>query len=260
MNDNILIRGIRIIEKLAQIGPSCIEKLYEEMNISRASIYRILNILEELKYVSRYRQGAEDIWKLDLKLLTISNSILSRFDLRNEIRDILIKLAKETREFVQLGILHNRKVLFLDVIKKPKSLINVANIGEEVDINISAAGMVIAAYLDEIDKDLLLRNRKFPKYTNNTLTNINDIRKELKKIKKRGYSYDDQYYAIGHRCIGAPIFDFNKKVIAAINISGHISTFSDERIEKLAEIVKKRAKEASKRMNYTTGFINNSHR
>jgi IclR family KDG regulon transcriptional repressor len=252
MKSNILIRGIKVIETLASLGPANIEKIYEEIKISRSAIYRILCILEDLKYVSRYRNNAEDIWRLDFKLLKISGSILSRLDLRNEVRDILVRLSNKTNEIVQLGVLHNGKVLLQEVIKRPKGLINVANIGEEIDLNISASGIVMAAYLDEKEQDLLLENKSFKKYTNNTLTNIDDIKKELKKIRKRGYSLDDQNFAIGHRCIGAPIFDYTKKVIAGVNISGHISTFSDERIEELAEIVKQYALEASKRM----GFVN----
>jgi DNA-binding IclR family transcriptional regulator len=69
-------------------------------------------------------------------------------------------------------------------------------------------------------------------------------------VKKRGYSYDNQSYAIGHRCIGAPIFDYTNKVIAAINISGHISTMPDSLIDDLAKTVKKYAREASLRLGY----------
>lgn len=252
MKSNILIRGFKVIETLASLGPANIEKIYEETKLSKSAIYRILCILEDLKYVSRHRHSAEDIWRLDFKLLKISSSIISRLDLRNEIRDILVKLSNETNEIVQLGVLHNGKVLIQEVIKRPRGLINVANIGDEIDINISAAALAIAAYLDEKEQDLLLENKKFKKYTKTTLTNIDDIKNELKKIRKIGYSLDDQNFAIGHRCIGAPIFDFTKKVIAGINISGHISTFGDNRIGELARIVKNYALEASERMGFVT--------
>lgn len=250
MKDNILIRGIRIIEELAFNGSLSVEKIYKETNISRSAIYRILCILEELNYVSRYRSGAEDLWKLDLKFLSLSSSILSRLDLRNEVRDILKKLADETKEIVQLGVLHNNKVLFLDVIKRHKSLVSVANIGDAVDLNLCVAGFAIAAYLEKEELDLLLSKSTFIRYTKNTLTDRKEIEKELKKVRNLGYAFDDQRYAIGHRCIGAPVYDYTNKVIAAINISGHVSTITEDKIEKLAAIVKKRAREASIRMGY----------
>ncbi len=46
-------------------------------------------------------------------------------------------------------------------------------------------------------------------------------------------------------------FDYTKNVIAGINISGHISTFSDNRLEDLAKIVTQSAKEASIRLGYS---------
>ncbi len=205
MKNNILVRGIKLIEILANLGPLSIEQIYQEIKISRSAIYRILCILEELKYVARYRNNAEDIWLLDLKLLKISSSILSRFDLRNLIRDILVRLANTTNEIVQLGVLQNEKVLLLEVIKRPKSLINVSDIGDEIDINISAAGMAIAAFKDEKQLDALLENKVWCKYTDKTFTTKEAIINELKEIRKRGYSLDDQNFAIGHRCIGAPV-------------------------------------------------------
>jgi IclR family transcriptional regulator, KDG regulon repressor len=251
MKNNILVRGIKLIEILATLGPLSIEQIYQEIKISRSAIYRILCILEELKYVARYRNNAEDIWLLDLKLLKISSSILARFDLRNLLRDILVRLANTTDEIVQLGVLQNDKVLLLEVIKRPKSLINVSGIGDEIAINISAAGMAIAAFKDEKEMDTLLENKLWCKYTDKTFTTKEAIKNELKEIRKRGYSLDDQNFAIGHRCIGAPVFDYTNNVIAGINISGHISTFSDNRLEELAKIVMQSAKEASIRLGYS---------
>jgi len=245
---NTLSKGMKIIEELAVNGPIAVEDIYIKTKFSVSSIYRVLCILEDLNYVTRYRDGSKDIWKLDYKFLNISSYIFSRLDLRNEIRDILINLADETKEIVQLSIMHDEKILFLDVIKRHKSLVNVYSIGEIVDMNMCAACLVLTAYLEEDKLDLLYKNYKFKEYTKNTIKNMNDLKSELKKVKRRGYSYDNQYTIIGHRCIGAPIFNYKKEIIAAINISGHVSTITDDKIEKLAEIVKKRAKEASIKM------------
>jgi IclR family KDG regulon transcriptional repressor len=253
MISNTLTRGIRIIEKLAIEGPLSTEHLYEKSMIPRSSIYRLLCTLEELGYVLRTREGAEDVWRLDLKFLYLCSCITERIDLRSEVHDILIRLADDTKEIVQLSILQKNKVLILDVIKRHKSLISVANIGELLDINICAAGLVLTAYLEDKKIDDLLKNTDLHKHTELTVTDPLKFKSLLQQVKENGYSLDDQYYAIGHRCIGVPVFDYTGKVIAAINISGHIKTLTDERIEELADCVKKYALEASKRMGYTAG-------
>ncbi len=251
MKSNTLTRGIQIIEKLAIEGPLSTENLYEKSMIPRSSIYRLLCTLEELGYVLRTREGIEDIWRLDLKFLNLFSHLIERIDLRSEIRDILIGLADETKEIVQLAIMEKNKVMILDVIKRHKSIIDVANIGELLDINICAAGLVLAAYLEENKIDELLRSTELHKHTEFTITNPLQFKRILQKVKDNGYSLDDQYYAIGHRCIGVPVFDYTGKVIAAINISGHIKTLKDSKIEELAGCVKKYAFKASRRMGYT---------
>jgi DNA-binding IclR family transcriptional regulator len=204
----------------------------------------------DLGYVYKYRNEAEDLWKLDLKILNLFTSILSKLDVRNEIKDILENLAEETKEIVELGVLYKGKVLFLDVIKKHDNLINVPGIGAIVDINCCVAGIVLAAYLDEEQLNSIISKIDFIQYTEYTLKNETQIRTELKKVKEKEYAMDDQWYAIGHRCIGAPIFDYNGKVVASVNIAGHISSITDNRIDELSKIVKKSAKEASKRLGY----------
>jgi len=251
LKDNILTRGIKIIETLSSYNPLSIEDIYNKTNISRSSIYRIVNILMDLGYINKYRNKAEDLWKLDLSFLNLYNNMLTKLDIRNEIKDILEKLGEETKEIVELGVLYNGKVMFLDVIKKYDSLINVPGIGAIVDINCCVAGIVLAAYLDEEQLNSIISKIDFIQFTEYTIKNETQMRAELKKVKEKEHSIDDQWYAIGHRCVGAPIFDYTGKVIASVNIAGHISSITNDRIEHLSKIVKKRAREASIRLGYT---------
>jgi len=250
MKDNLLTRGLKIIEILSSFGPLSIEDIYKKTNISRSSIYRILNILQDLSYAYKYRNQAEDLWKVDLRILNIFNNVLSKVDIRNEIKDILENLADDTKEIVELGILHNEKILFLDVIDKYKGLINVPGIGALVDINCCVAGICIVAYLDEEQLNSTISKMDFIQHTKYTLSNEDQIREELIKVKEKGYALDDQWYAIGHRCIGSPIFDYTGKVVASVNIAGHISSITDDKVDELSKFVKNRAKEASIKLGY----------
>lgn len=72
----------------------------------------------------------------------------------------------------------------------------------------------------------------------------------LRKMVRQGFAIDDQQYAIGIRCIAAPILDHNGEVIAVNNVTGSLSTITDERIPALVEQVKAVAEEASKRRGY----------
>jgi IclR family acetate operon transcriptional repressor len=192
----------------------------------------------------------EDVWSLDLKLLTLSANILGRVDLKTEIRDVLAKLADDTMEIVQLAKFQNDKVLIVDNIRKHSSIVGVAQEGITLCIDVCVAGLIFGAYMESEQLELVLNNTDLPKLTQYTITDPDELRQEFDRVRKNGYALDDQYNAIGHRCIGAPVFDHTGKVVAEINISGHMRTISDDRIEELAAKVMRRAAQASQRMGY----------
>ena len=251
MSDKIS-RTLKIVEILAEKGPLEIEDIFKYTNIPRSTISKMLTTLEDLGYVFKESSSSNksDLWYLTLKLLKISKLILSRLDIKSEVRDVLKKLSEEVNEIAQLGVYHDGKVMYVDVIKKPESIISFAGIGTELDINISAAGMVLTSALDETALEDLLKNKIFLKNTKYTLTDPGDIKKELKNVVSNGFAYDNQQYAIGVRCLAAPIYNFDNKIVAAINITGHISTMPDKAIDFMKGKLLKAASEASRIMGY----------
>src|SRR5665648_362513 len=112
---NQLDRGFQVIKYLAENGPSEIDEIYNKTLIPRSTIFKLLNNLQNLGYVIKTKSiGQTDYWYLTLKLLKISKLILSRIDFKDEIRNILIGLSKDINEIVQLGVYHNKKVMYID--------------------------------------------------------------------------------------------------------------------------------------------------
>lgn len=245
-----LVRGAQILEFLSRKTPLTLEVVSKQCEIPRTSVFRILTTLEALEYVKREPIDGIDHWSLGLKLLDLTKSMLSRLDLRKEVRKIMEDLAEQTDEFVQLGVFYNGNVMYIDHVKRSKPLTMYAEIGSQLPINISAAGMVLVAFLKAEELDSLLSEQKFPKNTPKTTTDPDKLRKILKTIARQGYAFDDQQYAIGIRCIAAPIYDYTGHVIAAINVTGSLLSFTDERIEAFVEKVKRAAESASRKMGY----------
>lgn len=245
-----IARGIKVLELLSEKGPLYLDQISECTGIPRTSVFRILNTLEYLGYVEKEQIKNAEYWNLGLKILSLSNSKLLRMDVKIKIRDILENLAVEVDEFVQLGVLYKKKVMYIDQIKRQKPLTMYAEVGTQLPINVSAAGMVLASGLDEKQLVKLLNEEKFEKNTEKTIVEPEEIKEVIEFVKKNGYVVDDQQYAIGIRCIAAPVFDHTGNIMAAINITGTLSSITDEKISILVENVKSSAREASKRMGY----------
>jgi len=62
---------------------------------------------------------------------------------------------------------------------------------------------------------------------------------------------DDEEYQLGHRCIGAPVFDYHGDAVAAISASGTTSDITEASFEKVKNEVIQTAKKISRRMGYT---------
>jgi len=247
-----IIKCFKVIEFLAKNKNSTVDQIYLETELSRSSIFRILSTLEKIDYVKRILAAEGDIWELDYKFLTISHSVLQYVDIREKVNVVLKSLSAEIKETVQLGIFHNNKVIYVDRIDSSDNLIKISfdNLGYEFEINSVAAGMVLAAYLSKKDLEDLLKNLNLKKYTKNTIVNKEEFKKFLVKVKDQGYAYNDQGYAIGVRGIAAPIFNFENKAVGAINITGHIISITDNRVDELIDKLKDASKEASRLMGF----------
>jgi IclR family acetate operon transcriptional repressor len=95
----------------------------------------------------------------------------------------------------------------------------------------------------------LLENRLEPR-TPHTIIKPQALREELRRIRERGYSFDNEEMEEGVICIAAPIFDRSGQAVAAISISGPGSRLKDGHISEAIEPVVAAATEVSGRLGY----------
>jgi DNA-binding IclR family transcriptional regulator len=110
----------------------------------------------------------------------------------------------------------------------------------------SALGKSILAYRN--DKEALICNFKFKKYTKNTITNPDDLMEELETVKKFGYAIDNREVEDHLSCVGSPIFNHKGEVIAAISASGLYTENID--IEYISRNVSETASRISEKLGY----------
>jgi IclR family acetate operon transcriptional repressor len=77
----------------------------------------------------------------------------------------------------------------------------------------------------------------FSRRTGYTITTVEEMRKELAKIREQGFSVDDEEFHAGVRCLAAPIFDASHQVVAALGNTASTTRFTKAKIGKIAGIV-----------------------
>jgi IclR family acetate operon transcriptional repressor len=94
------------------------------------------------------------------------------------------------------------------------------------------------ANLDSEELDQLIRKHGLPRHNENTIASPRKLRLELDKIRNVQWALSDEEYAMGLRCIAAPIFNHLGKAFAAVSISGTVSQITGDNCSSLAERVK----------------------
>ncbi|GAG65702.1 unnamed protein product, partial [marine sediment metagenome] len=105
------------------------------------------------------------------------------------------------------------------------------------------------------DFEYIIRERGLKKFTENTVTDAEKLKEELKEIRANEYAFDDQEVRLGVRRIAAPIFDHSKKIAGVIGIAGPTFRMRQARKEELGRIVKRAAGEVSSKLGWERAEI-----
>src|SRR5690625_2242651 len=136
------------------------------------------------------------------------------------------KLFIKHGDTINLGVLSNTEIVYIDIIESNFTLRMTDSIGSRSPVHATGLGKAIISHNEEKVIEELLNEVEIKPYTKNTLLNKKAILTDLKKTKERGYALDDEEIVEGARCIAAPIFEINGRVVGAVSISGPKHRFS----------------------------------
>lgn len=244
-------RALDIIEALSREEEMGITELSRELALNKATIYRLITTLRLHGYVE---QGKEDKYKLTFKIFELGNRVVNRLGIRKIAYPFLKELAAITKETVNLAALEANCVCYIDRIESREPLRLGLDIGSRFPAHCSALGRVLLAYLSvaKMDSYLLKADREgqMRQYTSDTLTDLEMIKKELCIVREQGYAIESDQYLAGIRCIAAPLFDHDGKVVAAMSVAGPTVRVTDEFAGKIIPLLKKAANTISGQLGY----------
>ncbi|CAB1055442.1 Transcriptional regulator, IclR family [Olavius sp. associated proteobacterium Delta 1] len=197
-----------------------IKKLSAKTGLPKGTAHRFLSSLAYFDYVRQNSMTKN--YHLGFKLVELGNRLLDQIDLRTEAHPFLVELAERTKETVHMVILDHHEALYVDKVEssEPAGGLRMASvIGARIPTHCSAVGKVMLAFLPEERLVAIVKDKGLPRRTENTITDIEELKQHLQLVRKQGYALDDEENEKGVKCLGAPIRDQNGKVETAISIS-----------------------------------------
>ncbi|MBF4692196.1 IclR family transcriptional regulator [Fusibacter ferrireducens] len=238
--DNALMIVDMISEEGTELG---ISEISRRTNLGKSTVHRLLSTLGSRGYVIQNSDTGK--YKLGIKFVNIAAGILNNQNIIKECRPYLEELSFITGETIHLSFYNNGEITFVDKIKGKNPSVMGSVIGSVKSAYTTSMGKVFLAYLSEQALHDYLENVVLRPYTPYTITNIEELKENIEKVRAQGYGEDQQEAEEGLVCIAAPIFDRGGEVISAISVSGAASRINENKAH-IVEQVKKYAAICSK--------------
>jgi IclR family acetate operon transcriptional repressor len=217
----VLDRALDALEALRDAGrPLTLQEMSLRLRQAKSSVFRLLTTLERRGYVERtdgdrrYRLGGAWLTYRDGGAHgTLTEAALPQ----------MRRLVEAFGETVNLGVLRDGEILYLEIMESPHSFRMAAAPGRRSPVHCTALGKAIAACLPETAVASIGRARGLPALTARTITSAAALRRELARTRARGYAEDNAETEPEASCIGAPVFGPQGDVVGAISLSGPTS-------------------------------------
>jgi IclR family KDG regulon transcriptional repressor len=238
-----VIEGLNSDHRL--VGAS---QLARTLGINRTRVFRILKTLDARGYVEHDPRA--QTYRLGLKFLSIGENVRERLDLRREAEPILVELARKTGDSAHLLILQGDRALTIDRRQGANRLQVASPIGQTLPLYVGASPKILLAYLPEPDRERIIASTKLQPFTEHTITNANELRRSLARIRQQGYAVDEQDFERGVYAIGAPVRNDTGRVVAGITITTPVTRYSGKRRTELIRLAIQGAARLSSKLGY----------
>lgn len=201
--------------------------------LPRSTVQRIVDALdtEGLVLASSAARGV----RLGPALLSLASA--TRFEIAEAARDTLLILAHECGETVDLSVIDNDKMVFVDQVPGRQRLTAVSGLGVAFPLHSSANGKAVLAALGDVQLDKLRHRLRLAAQTPNTITSWEALEREIEGVKKTGLAYDREENSEGISAVAMAIRSPSGE-LAAISIPVPTQRFREREKELAAALLK----------------------
>lgn len=211
-----------------------VSELAESLGLAKSTVSRIMKTLASEGFVVKDQKTGE--YRLGLTVLTLGGLVSNNFEFNQETVPVLNEVVEKTKETAHLAILDGLDAIYIKKKECNHPVRILTHIGRRNPTYCTSSGKVLMAFHEGNLVEEVISNG-LTRYTKNTITNPNELKAEIKKVKEQGYAVSTEELTEGTRSIAAPIRDHTGKVVYAINAVGPIQRMQNHKIPTIAQIL-----------------------
>lgn len=197
---------------------------------ARTTVHRILYSLEKLNYIEK--ESGSGHYQLAAKFFDLTGPAIHFRRLQAVAKNVMQNLLLRFGETVNLGVLDDGHVVYIDVLQSPSALRIAAVPGERNPAHSTSLGKVLLAFLPENEITAVLEQNPMVRKTPKTITQRTHFIEHLASVRETLVAFDMEENLSGVICVASPVFDQTGRVIAGLSVSGPVSRMEP----KLAEV------------------------
>ncbi len=212
-----LASGLEVIQAFDHEHPRMtLSEVATRTGMNRAKARRFLLTLHALGFVRKQQRYFE----LAPRVLQLGYAFLSANNYRDVIQHYLEDITAETGESSSLGVLDGNDVIYVARSAAKHRLMAITlSVGTRLPAAHTSMGRILLAQLNDTALDHFLSSISLEPYTDKTVTDVKELRRQIVNARQQGYAISDQELDSGLRSIAVPVFDAKQHLMGAINIS-----------------------------------------
>ncbi len=229
--------GINEISRLLKMPPS--------------SVQRLVNVLKKKGFLAQDVQTRK--YKLGTIFLKFAGFVRESLDIAKVSYPIMQKLSRETGETVHLNVIDNWERVCIETIESTEPLMARMPVGHRSPLYSGASSKCLLAFSPRDFVEEYLNVVEFEKICVNTITDKDAFLKELERIRRAGYAESFSERVKGLGALSAPVFGYERKLLASLSLAIPEVRFKDDRLRRLyVDKLVESAKEISSLLGYQT--------
>ena len=228
-------KALSIIECVGKsTRPLKASEVANSTKLERATAFRILTYLTSLGYL--FKDVDTNLYSLGHKIFEFGDKSDYLKTLTTLCLDSIRNLSVETEHITYLAVLEGPHVVYCDKVD-PTGDSAPRAFRMRLDAHSCALGKAMLAYKSLEELKEIYKSYSLHKHTVNTITSLDKLHVELRKVRSVGYSVNEAEtfdYVYG---VGAAILNSQNRAVAAISLSGTKSSINLKTIPNLAKKV-----------------------
>jgi DNA-binding IclR family transcriptional regulator len=180
-----------------------LQALVEETGLPKPTLHRMLQQLEAAGFLHRDGDGRH--YGTGTRLRRLAQNLLQNDSQHGARHAVLRHLVEEIGESCNITSRSGGEIVYLDRVETAAPLRFYLHPGSRVPLHCSASGKLFLSQISAYQRRRLLSHAPLARYTANTLTDLDTLEVELKKVRRDGFALDNEEFLPGLLCVAVPV-------------------------------------------------------